>query len=311
MPFVSVIIPVYNAESYIRRCVDSILNQSFTDFELLLVNDGSKDNSLAICKEYAAIDNRVKIFDKENGGVASARQFGLNKAIGEYTIHADPDDWVEKDWLQELYNRAKETNADITVCDYYFDTEKSSTVFVQKPNEETRESFLDGMIHDKLLGALWNKLIRRDCLEKYSIDFVEGLNYCEDFLVCVKLLVNEDIKLAYTPKALYHYDQYSNNNSYTRRYNEKIHDYECRLLDILKDYLTEEQLNYRKYILAYNEFNNYTLSSKEFKQKYASTKDVLVNNAPVKLKPFLYLSSVGCYSVARSIYNVFQKLKNN
>ena len=96
MPKVSIIVPVYKAEKYLNRCVDSILAQTFTDFELLLIDDGSPDRSGEICDEYAKKDSRIRVIHKENGGVSSARQRGLDESIGEYTIHADPDDWVEE-----------------------------------------------------------------------------------------------------------------------------------------------------------------------------------------------------------------------
>ena len=108
MPIISIIIPVYKAEGHLHRCVDSILAQSFTDFELLLVDDGSPDGSGKICDEYAAKDSRVKVLHKQNGGVSSARQTGIENATGEYTIHADPDDWIEPTMLEELYNKATE-----------------------------------------------------------------------------------------------------------------------------------------------------------------------------------------------------------
>ena len=120
-PKVSVIVPVYKAEKYLQRCVDSLLAQTFTDFELLLIDDGSPDRSGEICDEYAAADSRVRVFHKVNGGVSSARQCGMDNATGEYTIHADPDDWVEPIMLKELYVKAKEENADMVFCNYYWD----------------------------------------------------------------------------------------------------------------------------------------------------------------------------------------------
>ena len=98
-PVISIIVAVYKAESCLRRCVDSLLAQTFQDYEILLVDDGSPDRSGEICDEYARKDNRVRVFHKENGGVASARQCGMNNARGEYVIHADPDDWVEPNML--------------------------------------------------------------------------------------------------------------------------------------------------------------------------------------------------------------------
>ena len=117
-PKISVIVPVYKAEDYLHRCVDSILVQTFTDFELILVDDGSPDGSGVLCDKYAQIDKRVKVIHKENGGVASARQCGIDNACSEYTIHADPDDWVEPNMLEELYNKAKESKADMVICDF-------------------------------------------------------------------------------------------------------------------------------------------------------------------------------------------------
>ena len=101
MPLVSIIVPVYKAEQWLHRCVDSILAQTMTDFELLLINDGSPDKSGEICDEYAAKDSRVRVFHKENGGVSSARQMGLDNVTGEYVIHCDPDDWIEPNMLIE------------------------------------------------------------------------------------------------------------------------------------------------------------------------------------------------------------------
>lgn len=119
MPKVSVIVPVYKAEGYLHRCVDSILAQTFIDWELLLIDDGSPDRSGEICDEYAQKDSRVRVIHKENGGVSSARQRGLDESVGEYTIHADPDDWVEPTMLAEMYQKAKHEDADIVMTDFF------------------------------------------------------------------------------------------------------------------------------------------------------------------------------------------------
>ena len=100
---ISVIVPVYNTEKYLHRCVDSILAQTFTDFELLLIDDGSTDSSGAICDEYAQKDSRVRVFHKENGGVSSARNLGLDKAKGKWVTFVDSDDWIKESFLNKLY----------------------------------------------------------------------------------------------------------------------------------------------------------------------------------------------------------------
>ena len=122
MPKVSVIVPIYKAEKYINRCIDSILAQTFTDWELLLIDDGSPDRSGEICDEYAENDPRIRVFHKANGGVSSARQMGQEEAVGEYTIHVDPDDWVEPTMLEELYAKAEADDADMVICDFFLDT---------------------------------------------------------------------------------------------------------------------------------------------------------------------------------------------
>ena len=104
-PTISVIVPVYNAEKYLHRCIDSVLAQTYKDFELLLIDDGSKDSSGTICDEYAAQDARVKVFHKENGGVSSARNVGLDHARGEWIMHLDGDDWIEHDMLERLIQK--------------------------------------------------------------------------------------------------------------------------------------------------------------------------------------------------------------
>ena len=122
MDLVSVIIPVYKVEKYIAECIESILAQTYTNFRLILVDDGTPDNAGKICDEYALKDNRIKVIHKSNGGVASARQMGVDNALGNYTIHADSDDWVEPTMLEELYKKAIEKDADMVICDFYVQT---------------------------------------------------------------------------------------------------------------------------------------------------------------------------------------------
>lgn len=156
---VSIIVPVYKAEAYLHRCLDSILAQTFTDWELLLVDDGSPDRSGVICDEYAAKDDRIRVFHKENGGVSSARQKGQDEAQGEYTIHADPDDWVEPTMLEELYKKAKADDADMVICDYYMNDGENQTYITQKPTVLDRKTVLGELLFQQLHGSCWNKLV--------------------------------------------------------------------------------------------------------------------------------------------------------
>ena len=215
-PKVSVIVPVYKAENYIRRCLDSLLAQTMPDFELLLIDDGSPDNSGAICDEYSRRDARIRVFHKKNGGVASARQMGIENAIGEYSIHCDPDDWVEPNMLEELYAKAKETDADMVICDFYTNTIGEQKYIVQKPMSLDPISVFKGMMcGGGLFGATWNKLIRTSLYEEYDLRFPAHLTYCEDLFV-VSDLVLHDIKISYLPSAFYHYQISENQSSLTK-----------------------------------------------------------------------------------------------
>ena len=113
---ISVIIPVYNVEKYISRCLDSILNQSYKNVEIIIINDGSTDKSGLICDEYSKRYDNIRVFHKENGGVSSARNLGITVAKGEYITFADPDDFLNKDMYKILYDNAKNNNSDITIC---------------------------------------------------------------------------------------------------------------------------------------------------------------------------------------------------
>ena len=215
-PQISVIVPVYKAEKYLRRCVDSILAQTFKDFELLLIDDGSPDKSGVICDEYAKADSRVRVIHKENGGVSSARQTGLDNSRGEYVIHADPDDWVESDMLEELYKKAKEGDVDMVICDFFNEFKTGKFVCRQKPIECSSKNVQKELFLQKLHGACWNKLIRRECFVRYNVKFPENVIRWEDLFVICSLLMHP-LKVSYLSKAFYHYDQISNGNSIVRK----------------------------------------------------------------------------------------------
>ncbi|MGL6168239.1 MAG: glycosyltransferase family 2 protein, partial [Fusobacteriaceae bacterium] len=118
---ISVIIPVYNTEKYLRRCLESIINQSLKEIEIIIVNDGSPDGSSKIIDEFSQKDKRIKVINKKNGGISSARNVGLKKSLGEYVIHIDSDDWIEHNYFFEMYSKAKKDNLDIVISDIYWD----------------------------------------------------------------------------------------------------------------------------------------------------------------------------------------------
>ena len=216
-PAISVIVPIYNAEKTLRKCVDSLLAQTFQDFEILLIDDGSPDQCGAICDEYAKQDSRVRVIHQENQGVSAARQCGMDNAQGEYTIHADPDDWVEPNMLEELYKKAKEDDADMVICDFYENTYKGQKYVKQQPSSLDRK-IVQKELFTHLHGSCCNKLIRLDSFQKNGVRFPDGISFCEDLYVNAAMLLSE-IRVSYLNKAFYHYVK-NRLDSLSRRYDE-------------------------------------------------------------------------------------------
>ena len=133
---ISVVIPVYNTEKYLKECIDSVINQSYNNLEIILVDDGSTDNSLEICNKYADMDKRIKVIHKNNGGLSDARNVGIENANGKYITFVDSDDFIENDMYELLYNDVCENNAEIAGCDYYLfnslSTSKSDNITEKK-----------------------------------------------------------------------------------------------------------------------------------------------------------------------------------
>ena len=233
MPAISIIVPIYNMEHLMRRCIDSLLAQTFTDYELLLIDDGSEDGSWSICQEYARKDARISIFHKENGGLSDARNYGLSKAIGKYTIFADPDDWVSPEGLDRLYATAEREQADMTMCDLYREDEYSRHYVCQRPQSLQAEDVLKELFAN-IQGFTVNKLIRRDVYTRFGISYPKGIYGCEDQYTMAAILLH-DIKIAYEPVAFYHYMY--NSASLTRHYDERTYEMDMHVLEMFRTLL--------------------------------------------------------------------------
>lgn len=175
----SVIVPVYNTEKYLRRCVDSILAQTFTDFELLLINDGSSDNSGAICDEYAEKDSRVRVFHKENGGVSSARNLGLDNARGEWITFVDSDDWVESNWLYCFSTKINQIGTEYLIVTYARSLFEENTRLIIH-NGSVGYLSKDDYFKRGEYGYLWNKCFCADIIKKQSLSFDLSMDCFED-----------------------------------------------------------------------------------------------------------------------------------
>ena len=186
-PTVSIIVPVYNAQRTLRRCIDSVLNQTFSDFELLLVDDGSKDESGEICDSYALRDERVKVFHIENSGVSAARNVALDRARGEYLQFLDSDDWITADATQQFVRAARKYDCDMVISDFYRVVNDRLSVKgdIEEAAVMSREEFAAHMMEnpaDFYYGVLWNKLFRRSIVEEHALRMNPEISWCEDFL---------------------------------------------------------------------------------------------------------------------------------
>lgn len=208
---ISVIIVVYNAEKSIKRCIDSIINQTYKDFELIIINDGSTDGTLDIISSYEKNDARIIIISRENLGVARSRQEGLDISSGEYSIFVDADDWVEPDFLEVMMSKAVSSMADMVICDMYVEYNNKIEYSCQKPRDLNSDVVLGQMLYE-LHGSLCNKLISKSAYTRTGVRFLKDLNCNEDQYVVMALLSN-DISVSYCNRALYHYDKTINNNS--------------------------------------------------------------------------------------------------
>ncbi|MGH0429621.1 glycosyltransferase family 2 protein [Bacillus hominis] len=202
-PKISIIVPVYKVEQYIHKCIDSILMQTFEDFELILVDDGSPDTCGEICDRYADKDIRIKVIHKENGGVSSARNAGLEIAKGDYIGFVDSDDWIEPDMYELLYGMCAEHRCDVAICSsqIYYSNKiviSSNHPFIIHDRNTAMKTMLEGKLYDEVV---WTKLFKRNLLE--DIKFPVGMSY-EDTAFTYKV-IHKCKKVCFIGEPKYHY----------------------------------------------------------------------------------------------------------
>ena len=203
---ISIIVPVYNAEKYLIVAIESILNQTISDIELILIDDGSTDNSAKICDEYAEKDKRIKVVHHENRGVSKVRNEGLQLAKGKYIGFVDADDFIEKDMYEFLIKNITNYNCDISICGYTKKSEIDNSVDIVEVIEN-KDAMLRLLLQDGVEGYLWNKIIRRDLF--YGIEFPNEISIAEDMYVLWEVL-KKSKKICISSKICYHYIQHTN-----------------------------------------------------------------------------------------------------
>ncbi len=196
-PTVSIIVPVYNAEKTIERCIQSILNQEYKDFELLLLDDGSTDDSGRICEAYGAKDGRIRVLHKENTGVSDTRNRGISMARGEYLQFLDSDDWIAPEATRFFLQAARENDCDMVIADFYrvIGERVSQKGSIEEEGVMTRMDYAVKMMQrpaDFYYGVLWNKFYKRSIIEKYGLRMDDSVSWCEDFMFNLEYVRHTD-----------------------------------------------------------------------------------------------------------------------
>ena len=245
MLHISIIVPVYKVEKYLRRCLDSIVAQTFTDWECILIDDGSPDNSGKICDEYAGKDGRFRVFHQENAGTSATRESALHLATGDYIQFVDSDDWIESNMLECMLQKAMEADADIVGCNFVEELNN------QHNNIEVFYTSKDAFLKDVLSnywGVLWKLLIRKKIIIDNQIHFPAQINGGEDYVFVTKCLWYSK-KIVCTDKYLYHYNRCNTESFISTSTLEKLM-FQFQATQTIENFLIDknELRNYDEYL---------------------------------------------------------------
>lgn len=254
-PEISIIVPVYQVEKYLPRCLNSILMQTFADFELILVDDGSTDNSGVICDIYAEKDKRIRVFHQQNTGVSSARNVGIDVAQGKYIGFVDADDWVDTEMLKELHDVINNNKCEMIIFDpYVYKGDINSVIIDSLPSYSSSQCiYKNNIIPEQLrylAGTVWRCLYSADLINANKIRFNCSLPLSEDRIFNITAMGCSE-NIYYLRKPLYHYWIYK--NSSVSKYRENLFDIVLYTQKIMSEVL----LKYwdKNYILYYEEVN--------------------------------------------------------
>ena len=256
-PQVSIIVPVYNVENYIERCLNSLVNQTFKDIEIITINDGSTDKSLELINKYVKEDIRVSVIDLGDEGVSYCRNLGVEKANGKYIMFVDSDDWIDSNMIEAMYKKAEENKLDLVMCSYIreFKDHSKEKIFnlpeeiIYKEDKVKNELLrkLVGPIKEELsnpemldaLGTVWGKLYRTDILKENKIKFVDlkEIGSAEDTLFNI-FTFNYLSKVMFLNKPMYHYWR-DNPKSVTSQYNPKLKEQRKVFFKYISDFIKE------------------------------------------------------------------------
>ncbi len=274
---VSIIVPIYNTEKYLNKCLDSLVNQTLKDIEIILINDGSTDNSQNIIDKYSAnYPDKIKSFTKENGGQAAARNFGITKASGEYIGFVDSDDWIELNMYEELYNKALGKDLDIVCCNEYL------VINNVKKKNFNRLIYPNNIINNYIIreSGPCNKIIKRQLITNNNIHFLENRIY-ED-LAMIPTLALYTNKIGYIDSYLYNYFIREGSTMNQTKYNKKLEDIFAAMEELSSKFKNnyKEELEYLYIMHLLREASLRFLNYKEGKSKRKEIINLMKNKFP-------------------------------
>lgn len=314
MPLVSIIVPIYNNEKYLRKCFESLINQTLKDIEIILVNDGSNDNSLLICHEFEKIDTRIKVIDKPNGGVSSARNAGLKLACGEYVGFVDSDDWIERDMYEKMYSAAEKHEADAVVVSFKLNIDRKEHQKKVRLLEGSHKAsklldihIEDGSLKGMLMSSNCNIIYRSEIINRNNLFFDEELKINEDGIFNLKFLMKARTVFSLPNDYVYHYRIY-----YHRTYKDIWNEFEKtddKLYKITKGYPAhnfERQLKLRSVYNAIIATINESKSKKTKKNIVANLRKIYSSQSVVEGIKYIRWSKLG---ISRKVLVAFIKYR--
>lgn len=280
---VSIIIPIYNVEQFLNQCLDSVINQTYTNLEIICVNDCSSDGSLKIIENYAAKDERIKIIDKTNNeGLSAARNSGIDIATGEYLYFLDSDDWIDLDYIEKMVNAIKNSDVDIVIASGVISEKETSGIKYNHPSfkKEYENNFVDYKVAiQNLMVNAWNRLLKREFVEKYNLKFPKGyIN--EDLYFHYISIVNTD-RVFVTSKSNYHYRSRENGISKSEIAKDIMNMY---IYDLIYDYYEKNDL-LEKGVKIFSVWPFFSVDNDEkykvYKKYFEKTNEYLFNHQDI------------------------------
>lgn len=286
---ISVIVPIYNVEKYLNKCIKSIMNQTYKDIEIILINDNSEDKSYELCVELQNVDKRIKVINlNKNHGVSYTRNVGIDNSNGEYLIFIDADDFIDKRMLEELLKNIRENDADISICNFLKSNE-NSTERVKKCSKNIKNLNRNELLQEitgkkSFQGFVWNKLYKKEIIDKYGIKFDERITICEDLLFNCEY-ISKIRKGTYNENKMYHYIQ-RKNSAYNGNFN-------CKWFTVLEAYNRIFQIyknnDLKNYIgLKYN----FLIANLDLKEKITKAKMIGLDMDKINYNINLYFLDV-------------------